>query len=74
VLEKLSDQPLLAKVAVQAQNGFASWTAVNKLTDLALLAKVAKEAKAPTVRSAASDRINELDGKKDKAADGAGPR
>jgi len=40
-VEKLTDQAVLAKVAVEDESFFVSESAVNKLTDQALLAKMA---------------------------------
>ncbi len=58
---KLTDQALLAKVAVESKDdGGVRWVAVEKLTDQALLAKIAVEDEDYDVRRAAVEKLTDL--------------
>jgi len=59
-VEKVTDQALLAKVAVEAGNWEVGTAAVEKLTDQLLLAKVEVEARCWGVRDAAKGRLEVL--------------
>src|ERR1039458_6383713 len=59
-VRELTDQALLAKVAVESKDPVVRGAAVRKLTDLALLAKVAVESKDPVVRGAAVGKLTDL--------------
>jgi hypothetical protein len=58
-VEKLTDQALLAKIAVEDTNADVRYLAVKKLTDQAVLAKIAVKDREPYVRRAAVQNLTD---------------
>lgn len=58
-VKKLTDQALLAKIAVETMDSDVRAAAVRKLTDQAVLAKIAVEDKDRYVRSAAANKLTD---------------
>jgi hypothetical protein len=58
-VEKLTDESLLAKIALEDKYVNVRFTAVRKLTDQAILAKIAVEDKNDLVRKAAVEKLND---------------
>jgi hypothetical protein len=58
-VERTSDQNRLAKIAVEAKDGYVREAAVNKLTDQALLAKIAVEDKKGAIRKVAVNKLTD---------------
>lgn len=59
-VKKLLDQSMLAKVAVEAKDGYVRHTALEKLTDPAVLSTVAVQEEAGDVREAARNRLTKV--------------
>jgi hypothetical protein len=58
-VKKLTDQTLIARVALEAKIGYAGETAAKKLTDQTLIARVALEAPSRTARLVAVQRLTD---------------
>jgi len=56
-IENVTDQALLAEIAISAKDNKACMAAVKKVTNKALLTKISEEAKSGTIRTLASSAL-----------------